>query len=181
MAKRFLFILSPYRHCIGRTAGRLGSSGVSRAALALLAGLVIAGCGSYTKADYVQRAEGICTSTLDAVRRLAPPDQSGSTAHRDSSLTAYLNRVLPLMQRQLKRLRALPRPSQSQIQERALNAYLAGLRSSVAQFIVLTAAARSSTAGVVNSIAASLATEQLSRLARAYGLKTCSSSGATYG
>jgi hypothetical protein len=181
MAKKSFFIPQPYRQCIGMAFGRFGRGGIAAGTATALAAMLIAGCGSsYSRADFVTRAEAICTSTLDAVRELTPPDQAGSRAARDASLAAYLEELVPLMRRQLRRLRALPPPPQTGAQARAVHAYTTALGGSIAQFTVLAGAARSGKGVLVTATEAALASGQLPRLAAASGLRTCSSSGATY-
>jgi hypothetical protein len=141
---------------------------------------LVAGCGSFTKHDYIQRADGICGASLRSVRALTPPTVSGPQAAQNASLGAYLDRMLPLMRRELGHLQALPRPSESATQKRARVAYLGALKQSIDQFATLAAAAHTNQTAEVRSLERALAANPAPRLASKYGLRNCSSSAATY-
>ena len=83
--------------------------------------------GSYTKQDFVARANGICTDTLGQTRAIAP---TGAPAD-NRALAAYLRRVLPILQQEAGQLRALRRPPGSD-DKAALERYLSALDGQVA-------------------------------------------------
>jgi hypothetical protein len=154
------------------------------AATAGATALLVAGCGGgIDHRQYVQRADAICAFTLRSVRSLTPPQLSGATSAHDASLAVYLGQLVPLLRRELRQLRALPRPSERAAQTRALDGYLASLNRSVSRFASVEQAARSGDGDgdVVNLLESELAADPAPRLAFAYGLTGCSSSAPTYG
>jgi hypothetical protein len=154
-----------------------------RCAAALLATLAVAlglaACGSSsTRHDYVLRAEGICNSTLRSLRLLEQPTLTGSAAARTASLGAYLDRAVPLLQAQLRKLQALPRPQQTKAQAHTLQRYLAALEVTVEELRDLASAAHSGNIQMVQAAQKTLAASSTSSLAAAYGLRACSNPAA---
>ena len=148
--------------------------------LVVLAAVVLAGCGSsYTRADFIRRADGICLTTTRAVRSLPPPRFTGTTQQR-RSLGAYLMRLAPLVQAEARRLAALPKPPDGPGRRRLLARWLAAVRVSGDELAQLGAATGTGRAGAVARISGELASAPVVRLARRYGARACSGPGATY-
>ena len=102
---------------------------------------LVTGCGgsSYTKGDFVARADAICTSTLRQTRALAPPS---STSQPGGALAVYLGQLVPLVQSEANQLRALKRPADNAHDRATLTAYYNALAQIVANYGQLEAAAR---------------------------------------
>ncbi len=150
--------------------------------MAILALAVVpAGCGSsFTRHDYVLRAEGICDSTLRSLRLLRPAVSTGTHRDRIAAVAGYLERALPLERQELRKLEDLPKPEQTRAQARALERYLVALEDSVDELGALSAAARAGNAEMFAAAESTLAGERLPSLAAAYGLRACSNAAASY-
>lgn len=141
---------------------------------AVVGAMALTGCGgkSATKQDVIAQANGICTRTLRDVRSVPPPTSSALPA-----LSAYLRRVVPIVDREVARLRALPRPDEDRA---TLERYLAAVAKAGQDYRALARAAaqgdRAAVAGGLNTLAASPAPG----LARRYGMSQCATSPATY-
>lgn len=147
------------------------------ALLALAAALI--GCGSYTKRDFIARADAICASTLRQTRLIAPPSFTQDKAQRLRALAGYAQQVLPLIRSETTQLRGLRRPSQATADRDALTRYLAAAEGVAVDYRDLsTAAAKNDAVGVARAEAA-LSTSQVGSLAARYGLRTCGTAGAT--
>jgi hypothetical protein len=90
------------RHCPGARelpyprAVRSLAETIAPPALACLAAAVLAGCGgTYTKRDFIARADAICAGAVRETRAIAPPAFSGTGAQRISALAQYLARCYP--------------------------------------------------------------------------------------
>jgi hypothetical protein len=146
-------------------------------ALALAAVAVgLAGCGSsYTKQDFVARANGICTDTLGQTRAIAPAGAPQS----NRALAAYLRQVLPILQQEATQLRALRRPSGSDADKASLDRYFSALDGQVAATKRLRDAAARNDGDGVSAAESDLQASQAASLAARYGLKSCAAPGST--
>jgi hypothetical protein len=155
------------------TAGGRSRLGI---ALAIVAG-TLGGCGSSgeSKSDFVARANAICETAVRDVRDVTLPSASGGGTS-PSALSRYLHTVTPVVEGEVKQLRALPRPAADRA---LLDRYLNALASSAAQYRVLDEAARhrdrAALAGAVGALRASPAAQ----LAARYGLAECAGSAGT--
>jgi hypothetical protein len=142
----------------------------------ILAGSVAAtACGSHTatKQDVIARANAICSASVRGVRSVAPPAAGdGSLA----SLSTYLQKVLPIVEKEGGDTRALPRPARDRA---LLNRYIAAVTAAEQQYRTLaTAAARNDRAVVAEALSA-LRSSPATTLARQYGLSRCSAAAGT--
>ncbi|HUA04196.1 MAG TPA: hypothetical protein VMB27_09845 [Solirubrobacteraceae bacterium] len=137
---------------------------------------IVAGCGgsSYTKSDFVARADGICTNTLRQTRALAPP-----SAASGSALSGYLGKLVPLVESEADQLRALKRPADSARDKAALTAYFAALGQVVDAYRQLESAAARGDDQTIADVEATLNANPVASLAAGYGLKTCGIPGST--
>jgi hypothetical protein len=155
------------------TAGRRSRLGIALAIVAATLG----GCGSSgeSKADFVARANSICETALRDVRDVTLPSASGGGTSL-SALSRYLRSVTPVVEAEVKQLRALPRPAADRA---LLDRYLNALASSAAEYRVLDDAARhrdhAALAGAIGALRASPA----AGLAARYGLAECAGSAGT--
>ena len=135
--------------------------------------LALVGCGSHaeTKQDFVARADAICAATTRQLRTVSGTPPSGVPA-----VARYLGGVIPLLQRELKQLRALPRPAARRAE---LDRYLAAQAQIVARYRTLAAAARHGDAGAVNQALAALQSSPAAGLASSYGLPDCAGASGT--
>lgn len=139
-----------------------------------LSGLAIVACGgtSPTKPDVIARGNAICVGTLRSVRAISPP--SGVTT--GAALSAYLQRVLPIVEREVSQLRKLPRPDTDKA---LLNRYIDAVTQAGATYRALAVTARrNETSGVARELAA-LRSSPAASLARRYGLTECATAAAT--
>jgi hypothetical protein len=152
----------------------------ARRSLVLLAvGALLAGCGSYTKADFTASANAICAGAVRETRTVAPPSFASGSTQRLSALATYLARVLPIVRSEAKQLRALKRPAGKPRARSALERYLRALPQTVADYAALAAAAKEGSSQGVASAEAALRASRAPSLAAAYGLRSCASPGAT--
>lgn len=136
----------------------------------LVAAALMAGCGStYTKQDFIARADAICASALRQTRSIAP----------GSPLAGYLAAVLPIVQSEASQLRALKRPRQDARDRAALEQYFEALAQVVQNYGKLAAAAKQGDGQGVSSAEAALRASPVAALATAYGLRSCGTPGAT--
>jgi hypothetical protein len=137
---------------------------------------VVTGCGGsgYTKSDFVARADGICTNTLRQTRALAPPAATSGAA-----LSAYLGKLVPLVETEADQLRALKRPDDSARDRATLTSYFAALGQVVAAYRRLEAAAVGGDDQTVADVEAALNANPVASLAAGYGLKACGTPGST--
>ena len=148
--------------------------------VALAAGVLLAGCGSYTKQDFIARADAICTTTVRATRLIAPPSFGHAGAEQLRALAGYTAKVLPLVQDEAKQLAGLPRPPGGATADKTtLTAFLGAFGALVGDYRTLeTAASHANAAGVARAEAA-LAVSPVGSLAARYGLRSCGTAGAT--
>lgn len=149
-------------------------------ALVILA-LLPAACGgsSYTKGDFLARANAICASTVRRTRQVPPPSSSTGAPGGLGGLAAYLDQVLPLVASESHQLSALPRPPASAHQRAALNRYLAAVAVSVRSYGALDSAAHRGDVQAVASSEAALRANPVSSLAAGYGLSSCGAPGSS--
>ncbi len=147
------------------------------AAFALAAATVgLAACGSsYTRQDFVDRANGICTDALGQTRAIAPSGAPQS----NQALAAYLRRVLPVVQQEASQLRALRRPPGSDADKAVLDRYLSAFDGQVAATKRLRDAAARGDDDGVSAAENDLQSNQAAALAAKFGLKSCSTPGST--
>ncbi|HEX3977473.1 MAG TPA: hypothetical protein VHW96_14495 [Solirubrobacteraceae bacterium] len=139
--------------------------------------LAITGCGGHTvtKQDVVARANGICINALRAARSLpAPAGGTGSPA----ALAAYLQQLVPIVQKQASQTRALPRPARDRV---ILNRYVAAVTAGANQYRALEIAAKKGDSAAVAQGLAALRTSPAPALAAQYGLTRCNASAGTGG
>jgi hypothetical protein len=156
-------------HCVGR--------GLTVVVVAALLG----GCGSYTKADFVARADAICASTVRRVRSLTPPSVGDSAAQKLRGLAGYLAEVAPLVRAESASLRALRRPTQKPGERAALARYLHALTAAAGDYVDLASSARRGDGAGVASAEAALRVSPVGSDAASYGLRSCATPGATVG
>jgi hypothetical protein len=141
-----------------------------------LAAVGLAACGSsYTRQDFVNRANGICTDALQQTRAIAPAGAPQS----NRALAAYLRQVLPIVQHEANQLRALRRPPGSGAEKTALDRYLSALDGEVAATRRLRDAAARGDGDGVSAAENDLQSSQAASLAAKYGLKSCATPGST--
>jgi hypothetical protein len=90
-----------------------------------------------------------------------------------SELARYYKRVTPIVQAEVKQLRALPRPSQDRA---LLNQYLDAIGSSASEYEALVTAARSGDRAALESTSAALRSNPAASLAARYGITECGGS-----
>jgi hypothetical protein len=144
--------------------------------LTVLTGSITAtACGGHTatKRDVIARANAICSASVREVRSVTPPAAGdGSLA----SLSDYLQKVLPIVEKEGSDTRALPRPAADRA---VLNRYIAAVTGAEQQYrAVAAAAARNDPAAVAQALSA-LRSSPATTLARQYGLNRCSAAAGT--
>lgn len=147
-----------------------------RVALAtVLAALVVTACGGHTatKQDVIARGNAICAG---AQRDLlaTPPPAAGETSL--PGLAEYLDAIMPILQREISNLKALPRPAGDRA---LLDQYLSAVAESAATYRALAAAARRGDQDGVNQALAQLEANPASSLAARYGLIQCAGGAGT--
>jgi hypothetical protein len=159
--------------------------GVRRAvrALGLLTALaLVGGCGSgYSKADFVASADAICASAVRETRSIPPPSVSGGGPQTLHALAGYLGHVLPIVQSEARKLRALPHPAGRPRERAELTRYLAAVARTARGFETLATAAKRGDAPDVAGAEAELRANPVAALAARYGLRSCGTPGATVG
>jgi hypothetical protein len=142
---------------------------------------LVAGCGgsSYTRRDFVARADAICTSAVRQTRSIAPPSFTRPAARQLSALADYLAAVLPVVQSEAAQLRALRRPTHDAPAGATLGRYLAAVAQAASDYRALAAAAKRGDAQGVASAEAALRASPVASLAAGYGLRSCGVPGAT--
>jgi hypothetical protein len=142
---------------------------------AALAALVVTACGGHTanKQDIIARGNAICAGTLRDLRA-TPPPAAGETSL--PGLAAYLRAVMPILQREVSSLKALPRPTADRA---LLDRYVSAVAQSGATYRALAAAARRGDQDAVNQALAQLEANPASSLAARYGLSQCAGAAGT--
>ncbi len=182
-----------YRHCLGSRGPAVGMDPSryacpvrdARLSACVAAALVIAslvgGCGgsTYTKGDFVARADAICAGAVRHIRSIPPPGTAQAGTGQDGGLTAYLRSVVPVLETEASQLRALQRPPGTKGEQATLARWYAALDQSVTSYKALAAAAaRGDDQGVADAEAA-LGSSPVYSLAVSYGLRSCGTPGAT--
>jgi hypothetical protein len=150
-----------------------------RGTAALLALAVLAGCGSYTKHDFIARADAICASTVRQTRLIPPPSFGRDPAQRLRALAGYVARVLPLVRAEATQLRSLRRPTQSAAERASLAGFLAAFAAVVGDYQNLATATSAGDGAGVARAEASLTTSSVGALAAGYGLRSCAAPSST--
>jgi hypothetical protein len=150
------------------------------AALALCS--VLAGCGAtYTKRDFIARANAICASALQQARSIPPPSVGGSAGQTDRALGAYLARLLRVVQTEVRQLRSLPRPTGAARDRTTLERWLEALGQDLGSYRALATAAQRKDSAAVASAEGALRASRADVLAARYGMNACASPGGTVG
>jgi hypothetical protein len=136
--------------------------------------MALAGCGSYTKHDFITSADAICASAVRQTRAVPPP-----SSQQVSAVAPYLRTVSPILESEERQIRTLQHPAQSPRDRAALEHYLAALHQFVADFEQFAAAAAAGNAQELASAEAGLRSSPLDALATGYGLRSCGTPGAT--
>jgi hypothetical protein len=148
-----------------------------RLAVALVAALSLspAGCGGSApnRQDVIARGNAICAGTLRAIRAVAPPASGGSSL---AELSGYLQEVLPIVEKEVRSIQALPQPAQDRAE---LDRFIAAEADSGASYRALAAAAAHGDRSGVTEALARLRSAPAPALAAQYGLTACAASGAT--
>jgi hypothetical protein len=146
-----------------------------RCACAVATALTLAGCGGHTatKRDVVARANAICAATLRAVRSVPPPAGGSASA---AALSPYLQKVVPIVQKEAADTRALPHPARDRA---LLDRYVAAVTATATQYRRLAAAAARQDSAAVSQALAGLRVNPAGTLAAQYGLSQCSASAGT--
>jgi hypothetical protein len=139
---------------------------------------LLAGCGSYTKADFVASANAICAAAVRATRALPPP-RSATGASSPGALSAYLQNLLPVVRAETKQLLALQRPTGNARERAALVRYLAAVSTTLADYTHLAQAAERRDGQGVAAAQSRLRSSPVAALAGSYGLRSCANPGAT--
>jgi hypothetical protein len=131
----------------------------------------VAGCGgsSYSKRDFLARANAICASALRQTRSIAP----------GTALATYLSAYVPVLESEETQLRALRRPPGTAHDRATLNQYYAALSQTVAEYRQLAAAVKSGDDQAVTNAEAALGASPVFALATSYGLSSCGTPGST--
>jgi hypothetical protein len=143
------------------------------AALAICWAVAACGSGDASKHDVIARGDAICASTLRSVRAVVPPSAGTSTP---AALNGYLERVLPLVAKEVSQLQKLPRPT---AEKAVLNRYIAAVAAAGAQYRALAAAASRNDVAAVASGLTALRSSPAGRLAKQYGLTQCAAAAGT--
>lgn len=138
-------------------------------------------CGSsYTKADFVTRAEGICLTTTRAIRSLNSPSFTGTPAEQRVSLGGYLVKVARRVSSEARHLSSLRKPPGTRREARLLGRWLAAVRESGNELADLGTAAGTADPTTVARSTAALGRLQVVDLARDYGVRGCAGPSASY-
>jgi hypothetical protein len=146
-----------------------------------LVGMLVAACGStYTRADFIRRADGICLSTTRALRSLTPPQFTGSAVQQQLSLSRYLARVSPLVSAESRRLAGLPKPPGRPADAALLQRWLRAVHDSASDIHVLGDSERAGDPAFIAAARTALGALPVVKLASRYGMKACAGPGASY-
>jgi hypothetical protein len=145
------------------------------AAAAAAACVAITACGGHTvtKQDVIARANGICINALRAARSLPPP---GGGTGSPAALAAYLDRLVPIVEKEASQTRALPRPARDRA---ILNRYVAAVSAGANQYRTLLTAAKNADSAAVSHGLAALRASPAAALAARYGLTRCNAGAGT--
>jgi hypothetical protein len=136
----------------------------------LTATAILAGCGgSYTKKDFLARANAICASAVRQARSIPP----------GGPLAGYVATVLPIVQSEASQLRGLKRPPVGARERAQLDQYFGALTQVVDNYRQLASAAKQGDRQAVTAAEAELRASPVTALATANGLHACGTPGAT--
>jgi hypothetical protein len=135
--------------------------------------LLVTSCGGHTatKQDVVARGNAICAAAVRDMRATPSPAGGGASL---SGLAAYLEAIMPVLQREVSSLQALPRPAADRA---LLDQYVSAVAKSRGTYRTLATAARRGDQDGANQALAQLQANPASSLAARYGLSQCA--GAT--
>jgi hypothetical protein len=154
---------------------RISGSALRALVLATACLALLSGCGSYTKQDFIDRADAICAAAQHQIREVTPPADTSLTA-----LTGFLAQVLPIAQKESRQLHALKRPGGGRPRDpQRLTRFLAAEAAAVSGYARLLDAAHSGDARRVADVESALAENRSTALAAAYGLRDCGAPRAT--
>ena len=148
-------------------------------ALLMLAVLLGACGGSYTKKDFATSADAICANATRQTRAIPPPSFTGGEAQQLGALGRYLSAVVPVLESEAAQIRALRRPAGDARDRAQLASYLGSLEQTVGDYRRLAAAATLGDAKGVADAQAALQAIPVAADARSYGLHTCGNPGST--
>jgi hypothetical protein len=147
----------------------------------VIVSVVAAGCGSsYTKADFIQRADGICTATTRVIRSLKPPQFAASSVLQRRSSVAYFVQAASIVNKEARQLSSLAVPPETAAQRRVRRHWLASVQASAAELKALAKATGTGDASAVTAADQKLAANPVVTLAAQYGAHACAGPGATY-
>jgi hypothetical protein len=150
---------------------------VRRLSLAMIAaccsGVMACGGHAATKQDVIARANGICITVLRQVRSIPPP--AGGTG-APAALAAYLEKVVPIVEKEAADTRALPRPAKDRA---VLDRYIAAVTAGAGAYDALETAARNGDAAAISRGLAALRGSPAPALAAQYWLNRCNVSAGT--
>lgn len=133
--------------------------------------VALAACGgghATTKQDVIAQANQICATAAGSLRSLTPP--SGRSL---AGLARYYRRVTPIVESEVKQLRALPRPPQDVA---LLNRFVAAIERSAADYHALARATRDGDRAAFARASAALRSNPAASLATRYGITECGGS-----
>lgn len=138
---------------------------------AFAAVLAITACGGSTvsRKDVIARADRICSTALTRLRTVTPPSRAPAAL---TSMSAYVGRILPIVDTELAQLRKLPQPDSG---GRLLRAYIRSVATTAGQYRALARAAASGEQDRVDTALTTLSTSSAGSDAAAFGLTTCAS------
>lgn len=142
---------------------------------ALLVAGAVSACGghSVTKQDVIARGNAICAIALRQIRALPAPTSGGASPR---AMSRYLEQVVPIIEKEIAGIRALPQPQQDRA---LLHRYVTAMSGTATQYKALAAAAKSGDSDAISQDLANLADSPAASLAGAYGLSQCASAAGT--
>lgn len=147
--------------------------------LAALLGCGLAACGGGggpSKASFIKQADAICAKGSRDAAALPRPNLSGSKGSQVAALAAYLQSLVPILQRTSAQIRALKSPSQDRS---LLQRYLTATDEQITQAQKLAAALRANDAQGVAAARTSLTGSTAATMASQYGFHSCSAATKT--
>lgn len=122
-----------------------------------------------SRKDVVARAERICAGALTQLRSVTPPSRAPAAL---GSMSAYISKILPIVDHELAQLRKLPQPASG---SQLLGRYVHSVATTAADYRALARAAASGDQDRVDGALTALSTSSAGSYAAAYGLSTCAS------
>jgi hypothetical protein len=141
--------------------------------LLIAAAVSLAGCGGHTitKDDVIAQGDQICETAASSVRALSPP--AGQSL---GELARYYRQVTPIVEAEVTKLRALPRPARDRA---LLLEYLSAVGRSAGEYEALVHATRTGDRAALVAAAAALRGNPAPSLANRYGMTRCGGSVGT--